>query len=322
MKKLLPLLLLLSLLLPGCSPTPQPRQVTWLDLFDTVTTLTGYAATPEEFDQTAQALHGQLLHYHQLLDIYHNYPGVNNLKTVNDQAGVSPVAVEAPLLALLADCKGYYEATGGKVNIALGSVLTLWHEAREAASPAPPEETAIAQALTHCSMENLILDIAAGTAYLTDPKASLDVGAVGKGWAAEQVRELLPEGYLLSIGGNVVANSGKPGGKPWVIGVQSPTGGGYLTTVPLEHGSVVTSGDYQRYFDWNGVRYHHIVDPATGYPGGSWTSVTVSCENSALADCLSTALFLMSRSEGQKLLDFFGAKAIWVDVEGNIFYSD
>ena len=109
---------------------------------------------------------------------------------------------------------------------------------------------------------------------------------------------------------------------PWVVGVQNPDGGDvYLHTLSISGGSVVTSGDYQRAYIVDGELYHHIIDPVTLYPGTLWRSVTIVCEDSGLADALSTALFLLPQTQGQQLLDTFEAEAMWVDREGTIFYS-
>ena len=127
---------------------------------------------------------------------------------------------------------------------------------------------------------------------------------------------------LISVGGNVCATGPKDdAGTPWVVGIQNPSGDNYLHTLYVRNQSVVTSGDYQRYFVVDGVPYHHIIDPVTLQPGAYWRSVTIVCDDSGLADALSTALFLMPQAEGQAILDKFGAQAMWVDAEGNIYYS-
>ena len=134
MKRLLSLLLL-GVLLTGCaagSAQPEQKQytATFLDVFDTVTTIVGKAGSEEAFREKTQALHTELLEYHQLFDIYNDYEGVSNLKTINDNAGNAPVEVDPRIIALLKDCKDYYELSGGMVNPAMGSVLKLWHVAR------------------------------------------------------------------------------------------------------------------------------------------------------------------------------------------------
>lgn len=323
-------LLLAALLLGGCTPKePQESryQATFLELFDTVTTIVGYAPSEEAFRETSEAIRHALASYHQLFDIYNTYPGVVNLKTLNESAGIAPVEVDEKILELLTFCREVYDATSGKVNIAMGSVLQLWHEAREAGIADPenaklPEEAALTEAAKHTDLSQLILDEEAGTVFYADPQMQLDVGAIAKGYALEQVCKTAPEGLLISVGGNVRATGAKPDGGSWVVGIQNPTGeDGYLHTVQVQDISVVTSGDYQRYYTVDGVSYHHIIDPETLYPGRLWRAVTVLCPDSGLADGLSTALFLLPQAEGQALLDKFGCEALWVDSDNNLSYS-
>lgn len=326
------LALLLSLLLTGCAVQAEPQQkqytATFLTLFDTVTTIVGRADSEEDFRKTSQAVHDELLEYHQLFDIYNAYDGINNLKTVNDNAGIQPVRVDSRIIALLKDCKTYYEATGGKVNPAMGSVLKLWHEARNDGINDPqnaylPDGEKLKEAAAHTDLNCVVLNEAESTVYITDPDVQLDVGAVAKGWSVQRVSETAPAGLLISVGGNVSATGPKDdAGTPWVVGVQNPDGGeSFLHTLYLTKGSVVTSGDYQRAYRVDGKLYHHIIDPQTLYPSEYWRSVTVVSSDSGLADALSTALFLLPLEEGQKLLEPLGAQAMWVDREGNLFYS-
>ena len=329
MRRLL-ILALCLILLCGCT---QPEKeltkynATFLDLFDTVTTVVGYAENEESFTAMANGIRDDLRYYHQLFDIYNSYEGLNNLKTVNDQAGIAPVKVDPAIVALLSDCKQYYAQTEGMVNVAMGSVLVLWHHARNDGLKDPlnaclPKEEALLEAAGHTDLECLVIDEENATVFLTDPAARLDVGAVAKGWSAQRVAETAPAGLLLSVGGNVCATGPKADGSPWDIGVQSPDDpASYLHTLNISSGSVVTSGDYQRAFVVEGQVYHHIIDPATLYPGKLWRSVTIVCPDSGLADALSTALFLLPLEEGQALLESTGAEAMWVGPEGEQFYS-
>ena len=329
MKRLFVLLLALSLLLCGCGTQAEPKQysATFLTVFDTVTTIVGRDVSEEAFTRKTQAVHDDLLRYHQLFDIYNEYEGLNNLKTVNDHPGEA-VAVDKAIIDLLLDCKAYYELTGGRVNAALGSVLYLWHEAREdglndIANAYLPDGDALAEAARHTSWDSVVIDEMNNTVTITDPGLRLDVGAVAKGWSVQRAAENAPEGLLISVGGNVCATGPKDkSGTPWVVGVQDPDGGdNYLHTLYLTKGSMVTSGDYQRAYLVDGEIYHHIIDPDTLYPGRLWRAVTVVCPDSGLADALSTALFLLPMEEGQKLLDQCESYAMWVDAEGNIQYS-
>ena len=324
--------LLLCALLCGCraGEEAQTKQynATFLTLFDTVTTIVGRAESEEEFRAVAQEIHDVLLEYHQLFDIYNEYEGIANLKTVNDNAGIGPVTVDRRIIELLLDCKSYYELTGGMVNPAMGSVLALWHEARNDGVNDPlnaylPDGEALAAAAEHMDFSNVVIDEENSTVYLADPELRLDVGAVAKGWAVQRVCETAPEGLLISVGGNVCATGPKDeSGTPWVVGIQDPDGGDqYLHTLYVTGGSVVTSGDYQRAYQVDGKLYHHIIDPQTLYPSEYWRSVTILCADSGLADALSTALFLLPQEEGQALLDKCEAEAMWVASDGSITYS-
>lgn len=321
-KKLFPFLILLPLLLSGCSQTTQVYQAVYTDVFDTVTTLRGYAPSQAEFQAEADQAHGQLLELHRLFDIYADYPG--GLKQVNDNAGVAPVEVAQPVIELLEDCVDYCTLTNGRVNIAMGSVLSLWHDAREAGLTDPaaaklPEWEALLEAANHTDIQALEIDRAAGTVYLSDPLERLDVGAVAKGWTAQRIAESLPEGYLLNLGGNVCAQGTKPGGEKWNIGVQDPQSPQEnICILGIGDQSLVTSGDYQRNYTVDGKSYHHIIDPDTLYPATLWHSVSILCDDSGLADCLSTALFLLPLDEGRALAEAWVAEAMWVDAQGEV----
>ena len=333
MKKRIITLVLAVLMLTGCSIPRETGghiyEATYLTLFDTVTVIKGRAESEAAFGELSQSIYKELEYYHRLFDIYHDYEGTNNLKTVNDQAGIAPVTVDSAIIDLLTDCRSYYELTGGMVNVAMGSVLKLWHEARNHGLDHPdqaklPEMADLEWAARHTSFDAVTIDETASTVYITDPEVQLDVGAVAKGWAAQRVAEKAPEGMLFSIGGNVCATGPKTeSGTPWVIGVRNPAGtaDNYLHTLNVTGGSYVTSGDYQRSYMVDGKEYHHIIDPETLMPSGYWRSVTIVCADSGLADALSTALFLMSMENGQKLLSDCNAMAMWVDAEGNLYCS-
>ena len=309
------------LVLSGCGTGMQRYEATYWDVFDTVTTVSGYAAVQAEFDAAAREIHDALLEYHRLYNIYESYDGLRNLKTVNDQAGIGPVPVDERILSLLQFAQTAWTETGGRVNAAMGSVLALWHDAREQALADPdraalPDRSALEEAALHTDLSALELDLEAGTAFLTDPDMALDVGALAKGYAVEQVAAAAPDHFLISVGGNVCATGPKPDGTPWTVAVENPDGGDFLKLLYAEDRSVVTSGDYQRYFELDGVRYHHIIDPDTLEPAAYWRSVTVVAESSAAADCLSTALFTLPQAEGQRLLDQWGAEALWIGRDG------
>jgi len=332
MKRIFTALLAVCLLLSGCGVPAEPEQkqytATFLDLFDTVTTILGRAEREEAFHTAAQTIHDELQYYHRLFDIYNDYEGIANLKTVNDNAGKAPVEVDRAVIDLLLDCKDYYSLTGGKVNVAMGSVLSLWHDARADGIRDPqnaslPDAEKLRLAAEHTSIEDIIIDEGASTVYIADPQTRLDVGAVAKGWATQRVAENAPRGMLISVGGNVCATGPKAENTPWVIGIQDPDENEKnLHTLYLSEGSVVTSGDYQRTYTVAGKAYHHIIDPDTLMSAAYWRSVSIVCEDSGLADALSTGLFLMDYEQGQALAQQWGAEVLWVAADGSEYMTD
>jgi len=324
-------LLLLLLFLSGCagkSETKKRYQISTTELFDTVSVIVGYAESERTFRDTADRMIAELKEYHQLYDIYHTYEGLTNLKSLNDAAGGEALAVDGRILDLLDLARTLWGKSGGKVDVTLGAVLRLWHEAREAGlahpeSAAPPDPEALEKAARHTGFELLEIDREAGTVRLTDPEASLDVGALAKGFACQRVCSRFEAGYLVNLGGNVYATGPKPeAGGAWGVGIQDPDGSDYLYAVTLEKGAVVTSGDYQRYFEAEGKRLHHLIDPDTLQPAARWRSVTILAEDSGIADGLSTALFLMDREAGEALLGEYGAEAAWISPAGEMLYTE
>ena len=322
---------LLLCLLTGCGTTAAEKEVTvfeasFLTLFDTVTFIKGTAESKEAFEEKATLIHDELQRYHQFFDIYNDYEGLNNIKTINDQAGVSPVTVDPEIIALLQDCVRYYEQTGGKTNVAMGSVLRLWHDARndgihDPENAALPEMERLEEAAQYTDISGLVIDEANSTVYLSNPNLRLDVGAVAKGWSVQRVAEKLPSGFLISVGGNVCATGPKFEDTPWVIGIQDPASDEYLHTLYVNDFSVVTSGDYQRAYMVDRKMYHHIIDPETLMPAAYWRSVTVVCPDSGLADAMSTALFLLPLEQGMALAEKSNVQALWVNAAGEEFMT-
>ena len=207
---------------------PQRYSTVFYDAFDTVTQVIAYCDSEEEFAAQMDALHADLLEYHKLYDIYNDYDGVTNVKTINDNAGLAPVTVDDKILGMLELAQTMYDTTDGKLNIAMGSVLRIWHDCREAAEANTneadnklPEQEALDAAARHCDISNLVIDENAKTVYLSDPDMSLDVGSVGKGYAVEMVcRAAEARGLtsaLVSVGGNLRAIGTKPESIPHTL---------------------------------------------------------------------------------------------------------
>ena len=327
--------LILSGLAAGCGTAgirkkQKPFDVQYLTYFDTVTSITIYADDEEQFDEWEQLVHSELERYHQLYDIYHSYEGVNNIKVINDHAGMSPVEVPEDILDLQEFSLKEYDLTGGGVHVGMGSVLSIWHDYREMALgeskfPMVPSMTELESAAKHMDIHDIHLDRQAGTVYLEDPEMRLDVGAVAKGYTAQRLADTLREAgvtnALLSLGGNVVTIGSRGDGKPWRVGIQNPDPGAenpYVQVVDLTDMCLVTSGTYQRFYEVDGTRYHHIINPELLMPWNEYQSVTILSPDSGEADALSTAVFNMKPEEGLALIESLDkTEALWILPDGS-----
>lgn len=330
------LLLIFAVAVKFRSEKQQTRYTaTFLDVFDTKTDIVGYGTSKEAFTAQAEQIKEKLIYYHRLYDIYNEYDGINNLKTINDQAGKAPVKAAPEIINLLKFSKEMYEKTDGQTNIAMGSVLSIWHDYRDRGSADPDNATlppmeALRAAAEHTDINDIIIDETQGTVYLADPKMSIDVGSVGKGYAvqrcAEYAKEIGIENMLLSVGGNICAIGEKTDGSKWRLGIQNPDLDSeeiYTEKVDLKDECVVTSGDYQRYYTVDGVRYCHIIDPDTLMPADYFASVSIVTADSGMADALSTSVYNMPFEEGLAFVNSLeGVEAMWVLHDGSVRYSD
>ena len=300
--------------------------------FDTEITVYDYTGSSKEvFNETVDELGELFNRYHKLFDIYHHYSGVVNAYDINAAAGGEAVAVDREMIDFLKYAKEIYQKTGGEVNVAMGAVLSLWHDVREESVFNPdvslPSEEALASAGEHISIDLIEIDEENSTVRITDPEASLDLGALGKGYAAERAAELLLEkgitvGWALDVGGTLRVIGSTPSGEPWRAGIKNPDKNGKdrnVYTFNLQDASSATSGDYERYFIKDGVKYHHIIDKDTFLPPSYFVSVTAIVREAALADALSTALFCMSYEDGLALVSSIeDARCVWITESGEI----
>ena len=344
MKKLL-ISLLSLLLITGCAQ-PEEEEVelkkySQMDIdsgFDTYLSIQTTAASQEEFSEYFKASCDRFKELNALFDIYNNYEGINNLKTINDNAGIAPVEVSDEIMEMLKLAKEFYELSDGKFDITMGSVMKIWHEYRsegielnenEQLGTIPTlEELTSAKAYT--GWKHIHLDEENNTVYIDDPNVSLDVGGIAKGFAAEDIANMLEEkGILMGIvdaGGNNRMIKEKLDGTPWNVGIQDPgnsgipnLAGGLFVISRKGQSSFVTSGDYQRYYvAEDEQKYHHIIDPVTLFPATYFHSVSIVMNNSAVSDAMSTTLFTMSYEEGLAFVEKYNsthedkASVVWI----------
>lgn len=328
--------ILLFINITACGEKKATRYETeYLQFFDTVTRVVAYTGSKAEFEKLEGLIYSCLEEYHRLYDIYNDYEGINNIKTINDRAGISPVKVDGRIIDLIEFAREWHDKTGGSVNIAFGAVLELWHEYRTASLENPekaelPPADKLREASGHTDFRKVLVNKAESTVFLEDPDMSLDVGAIAKGYAVEQAAAVAKENGLvsgyISIGGNVRTIGGKgDDAKPWSVGIRNPeadAGSPVMLTLELVDAAIDTSGTYERYYMVDGKKYHHIIHPGTLFPSGYFTSVSIICKDSGMADALTTAVFNMPFEQGLEFIEGLPeTEAMWVEAGGEVRYS-
>ncbi|MBQ2661059.1 MAG: FAD:protein FMN transferase [Clostridia bacterium] len=314
-------------LFTGCSEGNR-HEATITGYFDTVITIVAYMDKKSDFDKEVQRIAQELAIYDGLSDAYASYKGGNNIKTINDKAGKGkPVNVNLFIIDMLLTAKKAYATSGGAINVAMGAVTDIWRThinngMADAGYAVIPSLDELREAGRHTNIDDVIIDSENRTVYLQDEKMRLDVGAFAKGYAATLVLHNAKQrgvtSMLLNMGGAVSTIGTKPNGQPFTVGVQNPRNEEeYSLKLGLNDMSVSTSGDYQRYYVVNGIRFHHIIDTGNLMPTLYAASVSVVCEDAITADYLSTTLMAMPLEEGLKLVNSYkDVEALWIFGDG------
>ncbi len=246
------------------------------------------------------------------------------LSAVNRAAGEAPVAVPDELFGLVTRAVEIGRETEGAFDISWAALWGLWDF--RAAVPSLPEPAAIAARRALVDYRRVLLDPETRTIFLPVAGMKLGLGGIAKGYALERAAVLLGErgfeDFLLVSGGQVYAR-GTRAGRPWQVGVRDPRGGRdeVFATLPLAGGSLSTSADNESFFIVDGVRYHHILDPQTGWPAKGLRSATVLAADPTLADALSTAVMVLGKERGLAVAARLGAEALVIDEHGELVMS-
>ena len=314
-------LLIFCFFLTGCaSSSTEPISRTGF-YFDTVIDIKVYDKTDETLLDECMKM---CAHYDNLLSTTKENSDVWNI----NHAEGKPVKVDPETILLLQKALYYANLTDGRFDPTIGGVSSLWNFSGNTPGPVPDEKK-IAEALRHVSYHDIVLDASADTITLSDPETQLDLGAIAKGYIADQLKKYLKkEGVasaIINLGGNVLLVGSKPDGSAFNIGIQKPFADNstYITTVSASDQSLVSSGSYERYFEQNGKMYFHILDSATGYPVDTdLVGVTILSAESVDGDGLSTTCFILGLDKGMKLIESIpGTDAVFITKDDQLHYS-
>ncbi|MEG0283660.1 MAG: FAD:protein FMN transferase [Erysipelotrichales bacterium] len=330
MKKRYIFSLFILIILVGCSGSKAEKFSDSFLSFDTYIQLDGYTKDKEEFDKYYKGAKLEFERYHQLFDAYNNYEGVNNLKMVNDNAGKKAVKVDKELYDLVDQSIKYYNDSYKKNNIALAPVVLVYKDIMkdydDGKKVSHPSMSLLKEKAKCTSIGNIELQ-GDNKIYLKESCARIDVGSVAKGYAADKVANKLNEEGLnsgiLNAGGNVVVIGKKPGNKDFKIGIADPKNpNSYALTVDASDTNIVTSGDYQRFYEIDGVKYNHITDPDTLKPGNINKSVSIISDDGLLADYFSTESFMLNINQIKELSRKYKFEYIVIDKNDKLTMSE
>ncbi|HBR23273.1 MAG TPA: hypothetical protein DD782_01800 [Firmicutes bacterium] len=326
---LLLLLFACCVTLSGCATLPTEQTIYAMDTFITI----------KAYGPDASAAVNKAMAVFTTSDQHMNvFDSSSELAMVNAASGQKAVQVSADTFKVIEAALAMARLTDGAFNPLIGRISGLWKQA-EAQNQVPDREQ-IRRALRFTDYRKVILDPSTSTVELTEAGMAFDLGGAAKGYATGAAMERLVEPpaagdrdrgnggkgngvrhALINAGGNIVVFGGHPEKRPWNISITHPRNSErFLGTLSINEGAVVTSGDYERFFIQNGERYHHIIDPATGFPATGMQSVSIVSSDSLQADLLSTAVFVMGVSKGLAFLEshFPEVGAILVDSDGEI----
>ncbi len=320
MRKSAALVLVLPLLLCGCRqdvPASEKRTAEMMGTFVSVTVYDADAA------QRQDALDAVFARAEALEQVLSPTIGDSELCRLNAAACDQPVTVSADLAAVLDAALFYQAQSGGALDCTLGGLIDLWGIGTD--HPRVPAPAEIAPFLPDGSPR---IQWDGRQVAFSEDSVQLHFGAVAKGYIADEMKKTLAdcgmESALIVLGGNVHTLGTKPDGSPWEIAVTDPfTEGAIAGSLHVSGESVVTSGDYERYFEENGVRYHHILDPADGFPADSGlASATIIADSSLACDALSTAVFVLGPEAGMTLIESLpDTECILIETDGMLRLS-
>lgn len=251
---------------------------------------------------------------------------ISEISQVNSNAGKEYVKVSDDTFYVIEQGKKYGELTNGIFDVTIGPLVKLWGINTDHARV--PAKLEIDAKLPLVNYENILLKDDTKEVMLKNPGMELDLGGIAKGYAADAVAEVLRangvEHAIIDLGGNILTLGSKVNGDDWKIGIQNPNTerGQYLATIEVVNKTIVTSGIYERYFEQDGKRYHHILDTSTGYPvDNNLASVTIVTDKSIDGDALAKA-FCMGIDKGKEFVQAQGAEAIFVTKDSKIYLTD
>ncbi len=310
---------LLFALLLSCSSRNESIYRKTMTQMDTLVTITVVADSEKKANDAIEKAFGEIGKLDALLNFFSDK---SEISAINRNAGNGPVKVSPETVEVIEKSVSTSERTGGAFDATIGSESSLWNFFTRQ----KPDDGTIREKLPLVNYKGIRIDKEKSTVELRKKGMLLDLGAIAKGYAADKaVDELKKSGIksgLVAVAGDIRAFGLRPDGRPWRIGIQNPRQTGkddqIVATVELRDMAISTSGDYERYFILDGKRYHHILDPKTGYPAAGCRSVTVMAKDGVSTDSFSTGIFVLGPEKGMEVLRQTGFEGLIIDSSGRM----
>jgi thiamine biosynthesis lipoprotein len=276
-------------------------------------------------NQAKKAINASFAELDRVAILLNFYSDTSEISLINRQAGVNPARVSKDTLDIIEKAIYVSEETEGAFDVTVGPLVKLWDLKNEVI----PEKMEVEAKKQIVGYKNIVVDRAASTVFLKVKGAQIDLGGIIKGYAVDKVVEVLHQNGIssgvIAVGGEVRSLGKKPDGEPWNVGVQNPRQKGpddqVIATIELSDKALSTSGDYIRFFERDGVRYHHLLDPKTGYPSRQCGSTTIVADNNTTTDGFSK-IFILGPEKGLAAAKKLGFDVLYIDCNGGIIMSD
>jgi thiamine biosynthesis lipoprotein len=276
-------------------------------------------------DQAQKAINASFSELDRLAALLNFYSDTSEISAINKYAGEKPVKVSGDTLDIMEKAVYASEMTDGAFDVTVGPLVKLW----DINNKIIPDRQTIEEKLKIVGYKNIVLDKSASTVFIKRKGAQIDLGGIIKGYAVDKVAEVLRQNGIRSgivaVGGEIRSLGKKPDGTSWVVGVQNPRQKGpddeVIAIVELSDKALSTSGDYIKYFEKDGVRYHHLLDPKTGYPSRQCGSATIVAADNTTSDGFSK-LFILGPEKGVAIAKKLGFDVLFIDCQGGIVMSD
>jgi FAD:protein FMN transferase len=313
------------LILPFLAACSSSKEQIYKETRNSMHTVVSISVVSNSEEQAKKAINASFVELDRVASLLNFYSEASEISLINRQAGEKPAGVSKDTLDIIEKAIFVSEMTEGAFDVTVGPLVKLWDLKNEVI----PDKTLIEEKRKIVGYKNIVVDRSASTVFIKLKDAKIDLGGIIKGYAVDKVVEVLHQNGIMSgvvaVGGEIRALGKKPDGGSWNVGVQNPRPKGpddqVIATLELSDKALSTSGDYIRFFEREGVRYHHLLDPQTGYPSRQCGSATIVADDNTTTDGFSK-LFILGPEKGLTVAKKLGFDVLFIDCKGGIVMSD